>query len=173
MKQWYAFQSKARKEQLLCEQLHMLQIDSFFPSIRVQTVNPRARKIKPYFPGYVFGRVNLEQVGRSILDWIPGAIGIVKFGGEPAAVSDQLIDALQRHLQKLNVSQSEVSMKFQPGEVIAIQGGPFAGYEAIFDTRLPGRDRVEVLLKILQGSQIRVELPIEQVTLKGSGSSSR
>src|SRR5919108_273768 len=119
MKQWYAFQSKARKEQLLCEQLHMLQIDSFFPSIRVQTVNPRARKIKPYFPGYVFGRVNLEQVGRSILDWIPGAIGIVKFGGEPAAVSDQLIDALQRHLQKLNVSQSEVSMKFQPGEVIA------------------------------------------------------
>src|SRR5687767_6081049 len=125
MRQWYAFQSKARKEQFLCEQLQILQIETFFPCIRVQTVNPRARKIKPYFPGYVFGRVNLEQVGKSILNWIPGAIGIVKFGGEPASVSDHLVEALQRHLEKINVSQSEVSMKFQPGEVIAIHGGPF------------------------------------------------
>jgi transcriptional antiterminator RfaH len=161
---WYAFQSKAQKEELLCEQLRARQIDTFFPSVHVRPVNPRARKVKPYFPGYVFGRVDLEQVGRSILDRIPGAIGIVSFGGEPAPVSDQLVDTLQRHVESINASVRKTSEGFQPGDTVAIHNGPFANYEAIFDARLPGRDRVEVLLKILQGSQIRVELPIEQIS---------
>ena len=163
---WYVFQSKPRKEQLLCEQLRMLQIDSFFPCVHVRPVNPRARKVKPYFPGYVFGRVDLERVGRSILDWIPGAIGIVKFGGEPAPVSDYLVDTLQRHLESIDASEPGLFKRFQPGDVVAIRGGPFAGYEAIFDAHLPGRYRVEVLLKILQDSQIRVKLPVEQISSK-------
>jgi transcriptional antiterminator RfaH len=166
MRQWYAFQSKTRKEQLLCEQLRIRQIDTFFPCINVRPVNPRSRKTKPYFPGYVFGRIDLEEDGRSILDWIPGAIGIVNFGGEPAPVSDHLVDTLQQHLESINASACESSQGFQRGDVVAIQGGPFAGYEAIFDTRLPGRERVEVLLKILNASYIRVELPIEQILLK-------
>jgi transcription antitermination factor NusG len=72
MLNWYLFQSKSRKEDHLCEQLRLRGIEIFFPSIRVKPVNPRSRKIKPYFPGYVFGRVDLSEVGRSILDWIPG-----------------------------------------------------------------------------------------------------
>lgn len=166
MRQWYAFQSKTQKEQLLCEQLHIREIDTFFPCIQVRPVNPRARKVKPYFPGYIFGRVDPEHIGRSILDWIPGAIGIVNFGGEPAPVSDHLVDALRRHLESINASEHELSERFQRGDVVAINEGPFAGYEAIFDARLPGRDRVDVLLKILQGSRIRVELPIEEISLK-------
>jgi transcription antitermination factor NusG len=167
---WYAFQSKTQKEGLLCEQLHLRQIETFFPCIRVRPVNPRARKTKPYFPGYVFGRVDLEKAGKSILDWIPGAIGIVNFGGEPASVSDHLIHILQQHLERINASTSEIAEKFQQGDIVTIQGGPFAGYEAIFNARLPARDRVEVLLKMLQGSQIRVELSIEQITLRKSSS---
>jgi len=163
---WYAIQSKARKEQLLCEQLRIRKIDIFFPCVRVQPANPRARTVKAYFPGYVFGRIDLEHAGRSILDWIPGGAGIVNFGGEPAPIPDYLINILQQYLESINALKSEVSERFQPGDVVAIHRGPFAGYEAIFDARLPGRDRVEVLLKILRGSQIRVELPIEQISLR-------
>jgi transcriptional antiterminator RfaH len=166
MRQWYAFQSKTRKERLLYEQLRMRQIDTFYPCINVRPVNPRAQKTRPYFPGYVFGRVDLEQDGRSVLDSIPGAIGIVNFGGEPAPVSDHLVDTLRRHLESISASERELWEGFQPGDVVAIQGGPLAGYEAIFDTRLPGPERVEVLLKILRDSYIRVELPIEQISLK-------
>jgi transcriptional antiterminator RfaH len=162
---WYAFQSKARKEQLLCEQLHIRNIDTFFPCLRLQSINSRAQKVKPYFPGYVFGHVDLERVGRSILDWIPGAIGIVSFGGEPAPVSDNLVDTLQRHLESINASAGGPSQRFKPGDVVTIRGGPLAGYEAIFDARLPGRDRAEVLLRILRDSGIRVELPIDQISL--------
>jgi transcription antitermination factor NusG len=50
--------------------------------------------------------------------------------------------------------------------VVVIQDGPFAGYEAIFDTRLPGRERVRVLLKLLQKRQVPVDLPAAQIKLK-------
>jgi transcription antitermination factor NusG len=170
MIQWYAFQSKTQKEGLLCEQLHMRGIETFFPYIRVRPVNPRARKIKPYFPGYMFGHVDLEKAGKSILEWIPGAVGIVNFGGEPVSVSDQLIHILKQHLEKINTSASEWREKFRQGDVVTIQGGPFAGYEAIFNVHLPARDRVQVLLKMLQGSQMRLELSIEQISLRESTS---
>lgn len=166
MLHWYIFQSKARKEDLLCEQLRLRELEIFFPTLHVRPVNPRARKIKPYFPSYVFAHVDLHQYGRSILDWLPGAVGIVSFGGDPAAVPDELVAALRRHMSLINASNGKVSEKYSPGDVVAIHGGPFAGYEAIFDVQLPGRNRVEVLLKLLQGYQVRVELPVELISLK-------
>lgn len=166
MIKWYAFQSKFQKESLVCEQLRIHNLDTFLPCLRVQPVNPRARRMKPYFPGYVFGRLDVEYVGRSILDRIPGAIGIVSFGGEPAPVPDHLIDMLRQHLEIINASIGKLSERFQLGDRVAIQSGPFAGYEGIFSAHLPGRDRVEVLLKLLQGPQLRIQLPMEQIALK-------
>lgn len=166
MLKWYVFQSKFRKESLVCQQLGIRKLESFFPCLYVQPANPRSSRTQPYFPGYVFGRLDLEQVGTSIVTWIPGAVGIVSFGGEPVAVPDTLITMLQQHLETINASKRHISERFQLGDVVAIQGGPFAGYEAIFNSHLPGRDRVEVLLKLLQGAQIRVELPMKQITLK-------
>ena len=168
MLKWYVFQSKFRKESLVCEQLRIHNLDSFFPYVYERPVNPRARGIKPYFPGYVFGRLDLEHISRSIVDWIPGAIGIVSFGGEPIPVPDHLINALQEYLETINAAKSKLSERFQLGDFVTIRGGPFAGYEAIFNAHLPGRDRVEVLLNLLQGPQIRVQLPVEQITPNGS-----
>jgi transcription antitermination factor NusG len=170
MKQWYAIQSKTRKEELLCEQLGMREIETYFPRFRVKPVNPRARKIKPYFPGYVFGYVDLEHVGKSVLDWIPGAIGVVNFGGEPASVPDHLINSLRQHLEIINASAFNVVQRFSPGDIVTIHWGPFAGYEAVFDASLPGRDRVKVLLRMLESSQLQVELPAEQISLKAAAS---
>ena len=45
-------------------------------------------------------------------------------------------------------------MCFKPGETVMVHSGPFAGYEAIFDVRLPGTERVRILLKIAQESNI-------------------
>ena len=166
MMHWYAFQSKARKERLLCEQLRVRRIETFFPHIQVCSANSRALRIKPYFPGYIFGHFELETAGRSFLDWIPGAVGIVSFGGEAVSIPDYFIHILRQHLEKINASGTEMAKDFQPGDKVAVHEGPFAGYEGVFNSRLPGRDRVEVLLKMLQGTHIRVELSIQQITLR-------
>ena len=48
--QWYVIRSKPHKEDFLFEQLLSHKIDAYCPRIKVQTVNPRARKTKSYFP---------------------------------------------------------------------------------------------------------------------------
>jgi transcriptional antiterminator RfaH len=170
MMNWYACRSKTRKEQLLSEQLRIRKFDVFFPYLRVRPVNPRSRKIQPYFPGYIFARIDLEATKLSMIDSMPGAIGLVSFGGEPAPVPDHLILVLSRHLEILNAVQADMTERFQKGDIVAIQGGLFAGYDAIFNSRLPGHNRVEVLLNLLHGTHIKVQLPIEQIALRKSPS---
>jgi transcription antitermination factor NusG len=154
---WYVMHSKPNKEELLYEQLRSRNIDTYYPRIKVQPVNPRARKRKPYFPGYLFIRADLDALGPSTLRWMPGALGLVDFGSNPASVPDELLQAIQKkveHINKLDENQAE---RFRAGEVVTIQTGPFAGYHAIFDSRLPGHERVRVLLQMLSDRQVGVE----------------
>jgi hypothetical protein len=51
---WYAVRSKPRKEDILSRQLRAQGFEVFYPRVRVHRVNPRARKLEPYFPGYMF-----------------------------------------------------------------------------------------------------------------------
>jgi transcriptional antiterminator RfaH len=163
MLNWYVFQSKTRKERFLCEQLHMRDIETFFPCISAHPAKSNNQKLQPYFPGYVFGRVDLEAMGRSALNWLPGLARIVNFGGEPVSVQDYLIHVLRQHVDTINRSAAVEARTFQAGDAVLIKGGPFAGYEAIFNTHLPGRERVEVLLKMLEGTHLRVELSIDHI----------
>jgi transcriptional antiterminator RfaH len=46
----------------------------------------------------------------------------------------------------------------QPGDPVRIVSGPFAGYEAVFDMRLPDSERVQVLLAFLSDYPQRLRL---------------
>ncbi|MBI5964506.1 MAG: hypothetical protein HY863_13595 [Chloroflexi bacterium] len=156
---WYVLRSKPNKEELLWEQLLIRKVQVFHPRIHVQPVNPRSRRVKPYFPGYVFVQVDLEQVGLSVLQRMPGATGLVSFDSQPSIVPDALILAVKKKVDAINSVGGELFQDLKPGDPVEIQSGPFAGYEAIFDARLPGSERVRVLLKMLQGRSTKMELP--------------
>ena len=164
--QWYALHSKPMKEALLWEQLSLNEIEGYYPRIRVKPANPRARKIKPYFPGYVFGRVDLEQTNMTRLWWMPGSAGIVSFDGMPSHVPEVMIAAIQRRVDEINAAGGELFDRLKTGDVLTVQEGPFRGYEAIFDARLSGDDRVRVLLKLLIRQQVPLELPGRQIRRK-------
>jgi len=164
---WYALRSKARKEEVVWRQVRTAGFDVFYPRLKVQPVNPRARKLKAYFPGYMFVRVNIEQVGISAFQWMPHAMGLVCFGDEPAIVPDNLIHAIRKRVDEISAAGGELFDGLNPGDMIVISDGPFAGYEAIFDTRLPGSERVRVLLQLLNSQrQIPVELKAGQIKQK-------
>ena len=160
---WYVIRSKPNKEDFLAGQLTAYGIEVFFPRIRVKTVNPRARKVKPYFPSYLFVHVDLDLVNASTLHWMPGAVNLISFDGEPASVPDLLISAIERQIAHINNSQENFVKSLSPGDVVTIHDGPFAGYEAIFDGEIPGRERVRVLLNFLQKRQIPLELREQQI----------
>jgi len=161
--QWYAIRSKPNKESFLAGQLESSGVEVFFPCIRVTPVNPRARKIRPYFPNYLFVRVDLDEISVSTLRWMPGASGLVSFDGKPASVPDFLIVAVQKQVDLLNVSSRDLTSGLQSGDSVIIQDGPFAGYEAIFDARISGQNRVRVLLNFLQKRQVPLEIDKQQI----------
>ncbi len=160
---WYVLHSKPHKEEFLSEQLWLRRIETFSPRIRVQVVNPRARKIRPYFPGYLFVHVDLQVTPLAMLRYTPGASSLVMFGGEPASVPEGLIQAIRRRVDEINAAGGEVMETLKPGITVLVDAGPFSGYEAIFDVRLPGTDRVRVLLKLLKDRQVLLELPASHV----------
>jgi transcription antitermination factor NusG len=161
--QWYTFHSQPYKEDLLWQQLQSRNFEGYYPRIRVQTVNPRAKKIKPYFPGYLFIHVDLEHIGISTLQWLPYGTGLVTFGGEPSVISDSLITAIRQRVGEIALAGGELFDGLTHGDVVSIQNGPFSGYEAIFDTRISGKERVRVLLKMLNSRHIPVELDAGQI----------
>lgn len=159
MERWYVLQSKPQKENLVYDQLRLRELEAYYPCVRVKPVNPRARKIKSYFPGYMFVHVDLDLVGLSSLQWVPGAIGLVQFGGEPAFIAESVIQAIRLTVEKFNADGLDFCNSLHPGDAVWIGEGPFSGYKAIFDARLPGNDRVRVLLEVLRDRQLRIELP--------------
>ncbi len=160
---WYALRSKPNKEEALWRELTARNYEVFYPQLHVQPVNPRSRKVLPYFPGYLFIDIDLLAVGYSALAWMPYSSGLVSFDAEPANVPELLIAALRRHVDVVNAAGGELFDGLKQGEVVFIQDGPFAGYEAIFDARLPGSERVRVLLKLLNKGQMPLELPAGQI----------
>jgi transcription antitermination factor NusG len=165
---WYALHSHPFKEDLLWKQVQRHQIEGFYPRVRVTPVNPRSRKIRPYFPGYLFVRVDLQETGMSVFNWMPYSTGLVSFGGEPAVVSDALIHAVKQRIQQVEQAGGELFDGLHHGDPILIQDGPFTGYEAIFDMRISGSERVRILLKMLSDRHIPLELDARQIRKKKS-----
>jgi len=165
---WYTIHSHPNKEELLWEQILARGFESFYPRIRVHPTNPRARKIKAYFPGYLFVRADLEASGLSVFQWMPFATGLVTFGGEPAAVADRIIAGIRHRVGEIAEAGGTLFDGLKPGDPVVIHAGPFSGYEAIFDVRLDGNERVRVLLKMLNERRIPLDLDASQIEKKSS-----
>ena len=163
MVNWYVLQSKPRKEAFLYKQLLVYRIEAYLPSVRVEPVNPRARKEQPFFPGYLFIHVDLKSISISDLRWMPGAIGLVCYGGEPAYVPDGLVRTIQTQVDEVRIAELGNIDRFKSGDLVVIKDGPFAEYKAIFDRRLSGHDRVCVLLEMLKGQKMRLELSANEL----------
>ena len=160
---WYALRSKPRKEEVVWRQLRAKGVEVYYPQIRVNPVNPRSKKIKPYFPGYLFVKADIDAMGRSTFQWLPHAIGLVTFGDEVPRVPENLLHVIQRKLEAIAAAGGEVIDGLQPGDQVLVESGPFKGYEAIFDTRLSGSERVRVLIQMLGDRQVPVNLRAGQI----------
>jgi len=158
--------SKPNKEQFLFEQLIAREVETYLPLICSHAVNPRARKMRPYFPGYLFVQLNLADENHVNLQWIPGGLGLISFGEEIPIVPSNLISAVRKRLEEIDQAGGVFFADLKSGDTLQIQEGPFQGYEALFDTRIKGTDRVRVLLKLLQGQSVKVDIHSSKVIKK-------
>jgi transcriptional antiterminator RfaH len=109
------------------------------------------------FPGYLFVFIRLQW---HTARWAPGVVRLVMNGVGPAAVPDGVIMALQAR-ETGGLIDLPKPPKFRTGDRLRVIHGPFAGHVGLYAGMKP-RERVEVLLAILGGSQ-RVTLAADAV----------
>jgi transcriptional antiterminator RfaH len=156
--QWYALQTKPRKELVVWRQVLAHNLEAFYPHLPVPAARSRNPILKPYFPRYLFVRADLERVGLSTFQHMPYATGLVCFGGEPAPVADALVQAIQHHVAELAAAGREPLYGLRRGDRVSICDGPLAGYEALFDGGFSGGERVRLLLLVLGQPAVSVKM---------------
>ena len=150
MLQWYAVQTKPHKEFMVHDALGRIEsVQAFLPVLRVNPVNPRARKIRPFFPGYLFLRADLDQVGISAVQWTPGLVRILGTEGQPHSIPDHVIEELRSRVTDVQEKEARGGGLFREGDLVRINAGPFEGFEGMFDTRLGGKTRARILVEFL------------------------
>lgn len=162
---WYAVQCTLRKESLVATQLETRGYGVYLPQIRVHPVNPRAAKVQPYFPGYLFVYTDLEQSGVLVFQRLPFTVGLVSFGGSPASVPHELLTQIDAELTQKNLAGGEQFARLKPGDRVRLRQGVFAGYEGVFDLRVGGADRVRVLIRLMGDRVVPVQMPVGQLEL--------
>lgn len=156
MLHWYALHAKPHKEHQVEAILNARGIQVFFPTVPVPPRRGRPA-FRAYFPRYLFVHTDLDQVGLWTLHYIPGASGVVMFGGIPARIDDAVIGALKERLVRVQPSNrpgrvivDDRGEIIEPGDRVAVTSGPLADLEAVFDHRLSASGRVRVLVHLLQ-----------------------
>jgi transcriptional antiterminator RfaH len=160
---WYVLHVKPHKERSVHEYIEAIELDVFYPRLKVKPVNPRASHERPFFPGYMFVKLDLDELGANALRWTEGTHGLVQFGGEPAIVPENLIAELRQKLERIQAAGGIELAGLKKGDRVKIVSGTLAGYEAIFDAALPGKDRVQVLLAYLSDQPKRLQIEASQI----------
>ena len=164
---WYVLRSKPRKESALQRFARQNGHEVFFPSIPIRPVNPRASRIAPYFPGYLFVHTDLCAVGEAAFHWMPYSAGLVQVGGEPGAVQDLVVRGIAARVREIWGGGDLLPDRFQHGDRVVVRQGAFEGYQALFDARLPGTERVRILLKMLNDRYVPLEVSMELIERDG------
>jgi transcriptional antiterminator RfaH len=155
MKDWYVLHTKTGHERYVAVQLHQHQMDVFLPIVRICPANARAAREQPFFPGYLFARSIRQADNLDVLRWTPGVRTLVEFDGQVARVSDSFVAELRRRLRRVRPVADMVFDADDARGRSSIPGGPFAGFEGIFDGRLYGARRAQLLLSCIQNEHWR------------------
>jgi transcription termination/antitermination protein NusG len=126
---WFALQTKPKSEKKIGRLLREKGYECLTPMYRLKRKwSDRTVEIDfPLFPGYIFCRFGQTVLGKAIST--KGVIRVVGFGGEPAEVATEEIEALQL------LAQSDLlrePWKYLPsGTPVLVKTGPLAGVQGI------------------------------------------
>ena len=152
---WYALYTAPRHEKFVADQIQRQGIDCFLPLYRsVRRWKDRRKELAlVLFPGYVFVQIALQNRLRVLQ--LPGAVRLVGFNGQPAAMPDEEIENLRTRLS--------CSGKIEPhpylsaGRRVRVRSGPLQGLEGIIvRTKEPFRIVLSIHL-IMRSVAVEVE----------------
>src|SRR3989338_3299785 len=161
-RRWYLLHTKPKQERVAETHLIRQGYQTYLPFMRTWRHRGGCYQslMAPLFPRYLFIYLN-EKTD----DWAPirstrGVNTLVRFGGIPAQVPQDLIDCLQQRTKVMEAQQRPTS-PFCPGDTVCVLTGIMAGYEGIFAAQVAA-ERVSILLDVV-GKATCVEMSIHAI----------
>lgn len=133
---WYAVSVLPRHERLVARHLEHRRLNYFLPVYRsVRRWKDRRKELEvPLFPGYVFVNLNLRD--RLGVLRAPGVVQFVTFQGQPAAVPDSEIRALE---SSLSAGLRPLPHPYlRQGRKVRVKSGPLRDAEGVMIRRKEG-----------------------------------
>lgn len=160
---WYCVRTQPRREHIAASNLReRARVDVFAPRIRVPRRSRSGRPsavLEALFPGYIFARFDCFHQLRHVMA-VNSVTGVVRFGGECAAVDDRVIDLLCSDVRGMAPLSS--APEISPGLWVRVIGGWFRDQEGRVLSFHRGSDRVRVLLNLL-GREVQVSILSEEL----------
>ena len=140
---WYALYTSPRHEKQVAERINQQGLSCFLPLYRsVRRWKDRRKELSlVLFPGYVFVRMQLQSRFRVLQ--LPGAVKLVGFNGQPAALPEEEIENLKSRLA--GSGNIEPHPYLSAGRHVRVRSGPLQGLEGII---LRTKDRCRIVLSI-------------------------
>lgn len=154
---WYAVCCKPRQEAIAEENLLRQGYHVYLP--RIQSRKHRHGRwtdvVEPLFPRYLFIHIDPALRSTAPVRSTRGAVGLVRFGGQPAIVPQGIIEAIVQRESPKGLHKDDRPL-FRTGEPVKLAEGPLSGMEGVFIEE-DGEKRVIVLLELLgKANKIRI-----------------
>jgi transcriptional antiterminator NusG len=152
--QWFALYVRSRHEKTVHGQLEAKEQEVFLPLYSTRNKwGDRWRSVSlPLFPGYVFCR--FDPAKRRAVLTTPGVIDLVRCGGDPAAIEDSAIEAVQLIVN--SAITAEPYTEFVTGQRVMLTEGPLSGLTGTLTTV---RNSLRLVVSVeLLGRSVSVEV---------------
>lgn len=148
---WFACRTRARSEKAADRLLEERGVERYLPLVEKE--RQWADRVKtvafPLFPGYLFARFTLTDLGDVLRT--PRVISVVRVNGYPTPVREEELESVRRLVEGASASgrEPEPADYLQPGDPVVVTEGPFEGMRGIL-LEARGRARVAVRLHAIR-----------------------
>jgi transcriptional antiterminator RfaH len=156
MNLWYVIQTKPKKEAEAQSYLSTKGIEILSPLMETFTLRTgrTSKELKPLFPGYMFGKFDLDQ-NYPLVRWARGVKKVLGLGGYPTPIAEEVVEIIKERTDAQGIVR--VKDDFRPNDVIRIKTGPLKDLVGIFERWVSDSERVRVLLNLI-GYQPALEI---------------
>lgn len=116
---------------------------------------------KNFFPGYVLVKMEMSEELWHLIKTTPKVTNFVSSGAKPAPLSEKDVDTILKQIEA-GTSKPKPKIKFQRGERVRINDGPFANFTGVVDEVNQDRNTLRVMVSIF-GRSTPVEVDFSQV----------
>jgi transcriptional antiterminator RfaH len=150
--QWYVVHTKPNNERRVDHNLRNMDVETLCPMLcegYVTSGGLAKSRIKPLFPGYIFGRFTVLDHWHRVR-FTRGVRDVLSSEGRPLPLHDDVVQLVASRMDKDGLVR--IGKTFRPGERVVIREGPFRDLAGIFEAPTNDHARLTVLLTAVNWS---------------------